>query len=67
MVFESNGYGVGKERLWCWRVTVMVFGEEILQQLLGDHLRVTVMVLQSNGDRVRGVLQWCYSGDGVKE
>jgi hypothetical protein len=21
---ESNGYGVKKLRLWCWRVTVMV-------------------------------------------
>jgi hypothetical protein len=23
MVSESNGYGVGEERLWRWRVTVM--------------------------------------------
>jgi hypothetical protein len=21
---ERNGYGVGEEQLWCWRVTVMV-------------------------------------------
>jgi hypothetical protein len=25
MVLESNGYGVNKQRLWCWRVTVMMF------------------------------------------
>jgi hypothetical protein len=23
-VLQSNGYGVAKERLWCYRVTVMV-------------------------------------------
>ena len=24
MVFESNGYGVREERLWCYRVTIIV-------------------------------------------
>jgi hypothetical protein len=24
MVLESNGYGVGESRLWCWRVMGMV-------------------------------------------
>jgi hypothetical protein len=24
MVFESNGDGVTEERLWCYRVTIMV-------------------------------------------
>jgi hypothetical protein len=47
MVFKNIGDGVKEWRLWCHRATVMAFESK-------DHgVRVTVMVLESNGYDVR--------------
>jgi hypothetical protein len=51
MVLESDGYGVGEQRSWCWRVMVMVLesdGHGVGEKRLWCW-RVAITVLESNG------------------